>query len=173
MKFNSARFNIYLVAVAVLLCGCVSDKKKDPEEVVLLRFHLEVTPDQSDDTTPVTVYRNNPLQLTVQKEPFLTEEYVDHAHLVEEPGGAFSMQFKFAWQGTSVLDGVSMENVGRRVAVFCLFGKAPRWLGAPAMRGRISDGVFTFTPDASREEAEKIVKALNKAVEKAKKKDQW
>jgi hypothetical protein len=173
MMLCLARFNIYLAAAALLLCGCVSDKKPDPEQTVALRFHLEVAPGESEDSTPVTVFRDNPMQVNVQKEPFLTEEYIEHASVIDESGGAFSLQLKFAWQGASLLDGATMANPNHRIVVFCLLGRAPRWLGAPVIRKRISDGVLTFTPDASREETERIVKGLNKAVEKEKKKDQW
>ena len=50
-----------------------------------------------------------------------------------------------------------------------MFGASPDWLAAPLIRRPIADGVLTFTPDASREEAEKIVKGLNNVTEKIKK----
>ena len=36
-----------------------------------------------------------------------------------------------------------------------------RWLAAPRISQRIKDGVLVFTPDATREEAERIVRGLN------------
>ena len=37
---------------------------------------------------------------------------------------------------------------------------------APAVSKRISDGLFVFTPDASREEADEIVMGLNNVAKK-------
>jgi hypothetical protein len=44
-----------------------------------------------------------------------------------------------------------------------------RFLGAPLITKRITDGVFVFTPDATREEAERIVAGLNNVIAKLKK----
>jgi hypothetical protein len=57
--------------------------------------------------------------------------------------------------------------------VFCKFGRDPRWLAAPQITKHLSAGVFTFTPDATREEAERIVTGLNNVAEKVKKDSKW
>jgi hypothetical protein len=41
-----------------------------------------------------------------------------------------------------------------------------RWLAAPVIPRRISNGVLTFTPDASREEADLIAIGLNNVAKK-------
>ena len=41
-----------------------------------------------------------------------------------------------------------------------------RWLAAPVISHRISDGVLVFTPDATREEAEEIALGLNNVSKK-------
>ena len=43
-----------------------------------------------------------------------------------------------------------------------------RWLAAPLIRQRISDGTLSFSPDASREEMERLVFGLNEALRKEK-----
>ena len=58
----------------------------------------------------------------------------------------------------------------RRIAIFSQFGPA-RWLGAPIYQQKISNGVVFFTPDASRSEAERIVRGLNNVARKLKTKD--
>jgi hypothetical protein len=40
-----------------------------------------------------------------------------------------------------------------------------RWLAAPRITGRIADGRLEFTPDATRDEAERIVHGLNRVAE--------
>jgi len=84
--------------------------------------------------------------------------------------GTFDIQVKFDWHGTLVLDNVTTSNPGRRIAVFSQFGKEGRWLAAPRPERRISDGTLTFTPDATREEAERIVRGINNLAAKIKKK---
>ena len=47
-----------------------------------------------------------------------------------------------------------------------------RWLAAPILQQRIRDGLLVFTPDATREEAERIVRGL-KNVAKTVQKHNW
>ena len=68
-----------------------------------------------------------------------------------------------------MLEQGTIGNRGRKIAIFCRSGKDMkefRWLAAPAITHRISDGVFIFTPDASRGEAEEIVAGLNNVSKK-------
>ena len=66
------------------------------------------------------------------------------------------------------------KNAPRRIAageiaIFSQFGeemKDYRWLAAPVINRRISDGVLVFTPDATREEAEEIALGLNNVAKK-------
>ena len=44
-----------------------------------------------------------------------------------------------------------------------------RWLAAPLITKRISDGVFIFTPDASKEETERIVNGLKNVIKQLQK----
>ena len=48
-----------------------------------------------------------------------------------------------------------------------------RWLAAPVIPSRIGNGVLTFTPDASREEADQIVLGLNNVAKKVQDKSSW
>ncbi len=47
------------------------------------------------------------------------------------------------------------------------------WLAAVLIRQRISDGLFRFTPDASRAEGNRIVRGLRNVIGKEKKKEQF
>ena len=66
------------------------------------------------------------------------------------------------------------SKCSRTFAVLCRFGpkfKEVRWLNAPYISRRISNGIFQFTPDASREETEQIILGLKHTVEKDAKKN--
>lgn len=169
------RFNIYLlVLAATFLCGCKTMGNKQDKQLSTLRVHLEVTPEPMDFSTTVKVFRAKPLEVTVDKSPFLTEANVSGAKVVEMHGG-FALQIQFNQEGTWLLEEYTTTNPGRHLAIFSEFGwkkLKSRWLAAPMIRKRISDGVLTFTPDATREEAEEIALGLNN-VAKKNKKSQW
>ena len=62
------------------------------------------------------------------------------------------------------LEQFTAQYPGRRFAIAAQFGEKElemRWLAAPILNRRITDGILAFTPDASREEAELIVRGLN------------
>jgi len=75
-----------------------------------------------------------------------------------------------------LLEQRSVDSRGQRFAIFCQFGpdlKESRWLAAPIVARRITDGVLVFTPDATRAEAEEIVLGLNNIARVVKKKTKW
>ncbi len=106
--------------------------------------------------------------VNVNRDPFLTEGDIDQARVVDVIGG-FSIEVRLNKHGALVLDMVSGGNKGRRIGIQSQFGET-RWLAAPMITRRMQDGLFVFTPDASREEAERIVRGLNNLVKKLKKK---
>jgi len=84
------------------------------------------------------------------------------AKIVEALGG-FALQIKFNPMGRWQLDQYTGLNIGRHYAIFMMFGNKPavtRWIAAPIISHRISNGVILFTPDCTREEAELIVQGL-------------
>jgi preprotein translocase subunit SecD len=106
--------------------------------------------------------------VNVQKMPFLNESNVSGAKVVDVVGG-FALRIQFDHAGAALLEQYTVANRGRKIAVFSQFGeeiKTLRWLAAPFISRRIIDGVFVFTPDANREEAEEIARGLNNVVKK-------
>jgi preprotein translocase subunit SecD len=174
MMTKWARFNIYLMAAMALLltCGCKSAEKKKKELATEISLHLETNQDGTEYNETVPIYRESPIYVNIEKSPFLDTADIEQAKLVDDLG-SFSIQLKMNWHGTQVLQGVTTGNRGKRIAIFGRFGKGPRWLGAPVINKSISDGVFTFTPDASREEAERIVRGLNNISKALKENDSW
>jgi preprotein translocase subunit SecD len=170
------RFNLYLmlgVALA-LMPGCQTPDEE--KQVATLRLHLEAANPSTDRSVTVPVYRARPVSVTIDKQPFLTEANVAEARVVEVLGG-FDLQIKFDREGTWLLESCSAANPRKRAAIFSVFGdklkKQSRWLGAPVIAGRITSGVFTFTPDATREEAEQIALGLNNVARKNEEENKW
>jgi hypothetical protein len=176
MMIGRNRFNIYLLLslAAAFGVGCLTLNKPD-KQMSTLRVHLEANPDESSYTTSVPIYREKPVSITVDKIPFLTELDVSEAKVIDVMGG-FELSIKFNKHGSWLLEGYSTGNLGKHFAVFSQFGKTAkesRWLAAPTFSRRITNGGMIFTPDATREEAERIVLGLNNVAKKAKEADKW
>ncbi len=156
MKTRFPRFNTYLLVLA-LGVGCHSLARK---QASTLRLHLEVNADGTDRNAPVTVGRNEmAFQVNVENEPFLKERNIKQASVVDAMG-SFAIMVQYDRRGTWLLEQYSAANKGKRIAIMSQFGQV-RWLAAPKFTQRIADGTLVFTPDATREEAERIVKGLN------------
>jgi preprotein translocase subunit SecD len=165
MKICRRHINIILL-LAGALAGCESSK--DQKELSQIELHLETSADGTDFTQTVPIYRAAPNYLTVERSSSIDERDLVKASVVDENG--FAIQLQFDEHGVLVLENLTRGNPGRRIAVLARFGES-RWLAAPLSPKPIIDGKFTFTPDATREEAERIVRGLNNEVEELKKKN--
>ena len=68
-----------------------------------------------------------------------------------------------------MLEQYSAANPGKHFAIFGQWGEKladGRWLAAPLITHRIADGMLSFTPDMSREEADRLVLGLNNVAKK-------
>ncbi len=173
MTIRRQRFNIYLLVTlaAVALCGCRSTGDKRSKKLLsTARFYLETGRYSSKASERVPIYRAQPSWINVEQTPFLSEADVAQAEVVDVEGG-FALRIRFDHAGATRLEICTVENKGRRIGVFSQFGEKiqdHRWLAAPLITHRISDGVLIFTPDASREEAEEIAQGLNNVAKKVK-----
>ena len=173
MLIRFVGFNLYLfLALAVgLSTGCRSPEShtKSVEKKVLstLRVHLEARPDPMGRTETADVYRDSPTRFTIEKAPFLTEANVKEAKVTDVTGG-FALQIQLDRQGSWLLEQYTSGNPHKHLVIASQF-VAPgeekinlgRWLAAPEIRNHITDGLLIFTPDATREEAERIALGLN------------
>jgi len=165
MVISAARFNTYLMlfAALVIAAGCQTVQSKRKKQTAAIRVHLEAFRDGTTFNELVTIGRSSPMEINVQKTPFLTEDNVASAKIVDAVGG-FGLQIQFDRQGTMLLEQYSASNPRKRLAIFSQFGEKlewARWLAAPMIYRRIPDGVLTFTPDADREETAQIELGLN------------
>ena len=157
MAGRFGRFNVYLIfCAAVFCCGCEATRKKEGST---LRLYHEVNPGPAGHSMTVSVYRSDPVFVHVHDTPFLNEGEIAEASVVDAPG-SFQIMVQYNRRGTWLLEQFTTQYKGRRIAILSQFGDA-RWLAAPVINTRISDGLLVFTPDASREEAERIVRGLN------------
>lgn len=170
MKVRLTRFNLYFAAFLVLFSACKSpEDKKKGKEASTLRLFLEVPGSGMDRSTGVPIYRKDPIMVSVEREPFLTEADLDSAAVIEARGG-FSIEAQFNGHGALLLENVTVSHKGQRIAIQSHFGET-RWLGAPVITRRIPNGQLVFAPDATREEANRIVRGLTNVIAKIKKKE--
>jgi hypothetical protein len=172
MNFCRRRFNLYFLPVMVLLAlvsGCQSTKKlvhhKD-EPVGIVRIHVESESSQEGFTKSISVMRSHPVTVNITTDPIVTEADVTGARLLSAPGGGFVIELKFEETAGWKLEQISAINPGKHLVIFAQWNDKPedgRWLAAPKITRRMAGGILTFTPDASHEEAEKLVKGLNEA----------
>lgn len=182
MRAWTNRINIYLaVALAIVLTGCASSKKDKPKTVLdkkgkertFLRVFIQEDPDGTDRTAKVQIYRANPVTINVHKEAFLDEVNLAKASVVDDIGG-FALKLEFNRRGTWLLENQTTAYKGRQMVIAALFGDTVdklRFLAAPYVNEPIKDGVLRFTPDATREEAERIALGLNNIIVEVKKKN--
>ena len=164
MRIRVFRFNLYLLLALGLAVGCRSDKSKyTKRDQASLRLYLEVNRDGSDSNEPVLIGRQAPFALNVEKKAFLTEFNIEKASVVDALGG-FSICLRFDKEGGWLLEQYTTAQKGKHIAIAAEFGQL-RWLAAPLITQRIADGMLVFTPDASRDEAERIVSGLNRVAE--------
>ena len=164
MIIRVARFNSYFwvaLLVGVCLTGCQSPESKKKKLGASLRVHLEVA-DPRMDHVIAPIYRAQPVNIRVEKSPFLTELNVADAKVVDSQGVlavVITLERKGAW----ILENYTAANSRRHYAIYAQWGEKAentRWMAAPIINYRITDGTLSFTPDATREECEMIVQGL-------------
>jgi hypothetical protein len=171
MKIWPLPFNIYLLLFLMgISFGCntpheskTAEEKKKAKEASTLRLYLE-EPHAGDHSGGVPIYRQSPIMISVDREPFLTEADLQSASVIDVRGG-FQIRAQFNGHATLLLENVTVSHKGQRIAIESFFGEM-RWLGAPVITHRISNGEIVFTPDATREESERIVRGLSNVVAK-------
>ena len=170
MVIRPSRFNIYLLLAAALITvvGCKTFSSKSKKQIATLRVHLEAPHDPSEMTERVSVLRASPISVKIEKTPFLNETHVTLASVIEA-NEEFIISIQLNQQGQRLLEQYSSNNPQRRFAIRSQFRQGTnvfdRWLAAPLITRRISDGVLSFSPDADREETGIFVEGLNTAAE--------
>jgi hypothetical protein len=172
MKVCARRFNTYLALLALLFCfcGCLTDKKS--KEISAVRVHLQSNPNDPGASDTVSVLRADPVSVNIGHDPILTEVNVVAARVIDVPGG-FAVEIRFDESATLMLEQYTASNPGRHLVIFGQWGEKladGRWLAAPLITHRISDGLLAFTPDISRAEADRFVRGLNNLYAKTHKK---
>ncbi len=161
MKAITRQFNLFLALMSLaILCGCQTNKKN--KEVSALRLHIEASSNDSGLTQTVKVLRSDPMLIVVEKEAVLTEANLIEAKVIDARGG-IAIQIQFDESSALVLEQYSAANPGKHFVIFGQWGQKledGRWLAAPLITHRITGGSLSFTPDMSREEADRLVLGL-------------
>jgi preprotein translocase subunit SecD len=170
MNFYARGFNLYLLLLAGLFAGagCQSDKDKGDKHLASLRLHLENRAQLPGVGKTVSVIRANPVLVTINEDPVLTEASIVRANLLDTPVG-YAVEVKFDETGTYTLEQYTSAYEGKHFVIFGQWSENStnsRWLAAPLITHRIVNGVFAFTPDASHEEAKQLVLGLNNMAKK-------
>lgn len=171
MKFGTVRFNSYFVLlIAACLTACESTNpsgaKKASSEVATLRIHMETHPDPIL-SRQIVVGRETPQTFSVTPAQ-LSEGNLVAAKILEGADEQFAIHLQFDREGARTLEMLSMSYRGKRLALGAQLPD-PRWIGTFRMDRRIADGTLLFRPEATREEAGRIVRLLNNTVAKLKK----
>lgn len=146
-----------------LFCGCQTEKKKEKEKIAALRVYLQASSSEAGATKTITLLRATPVSVTVANDPVLTEANILTAKVINTPGG-FAIEIQFDDSGTLELEQYTASNPGRHFVIFGQWGDKlakSRWLAAPLITHRISNGVLAFTPDITRADADQVVLGLN------------
>ena len=175
MKACPWRFNINLRIMGMILlglaCGCKTTSSKNEKPATLLRFYAQTNPYGPEDHLVATVGRSIPFQVAVRTQPFLTEIYVMEASVVKGVGGV-EIAVRFDKEGSWILEQYTASYMSRHFAIYSQFGQE-RWLAAPVVTRRISDGVFRFTPDATEEEVMRIVEGLQEVAKEVREENRY
>jgi hypothetical protein len=168
-----------LTLALAVLCGCQTAESKRKKQLARLGLYLEVNPDATQSSEPVPIYRGSPVIMNVQKQPFLGEKMIKEAKVIDVVGG-FALVIQFDRKGTWLLEQYTGANRSRHFAIFSQWVQPPseelnngRWLAAPKIADRITDGLVSFTPDATREEADQIALGLNNLATKLETNSKW
>ncbi len=168
MSARRSPFNTYLLLALLLGIGILTacqtpEERHRAKQTARLTVHLEDTTNQTD-TNYLAVATIAGVQVFFNRRPMLTEDHLDSAALVGTPDGGYALQITFNDRGRLMLESVTAGNRSRRLIVFSEFGTkektVQRWLAAPKIPRRLTDGILIFTPDATREEAQDIVYGL-------------
>jgi preprotein translocase subunit SecD len=176
MKSRSRRFNIYLLGLMLTaVAGCKTPEESRIENTkAVLRFYVEATPDGLDRYQKVDIAG---VQFNATKSHVLDESSLSRVAVVSTRDRGYALQVDFDDHGKLVLDAITSEARGKHLIIFTQFGVKKtvqdRWLAAPLITRRISNGQIVFSPNATREEADEIALGLNNVIAKRVNKPWW
>jgi preprotein translocase subunit SecD len=167
MKIWRRNINAFFWALALMcvLSACkTTEEKKEAKEQTLIKIHLEVVSDNNSDRADVPVYRSRPMMVHIDTKEILNNMDITGASVVDVRDG-FGIRITFDAHGSRVLENISSRNMGRRLVIYAAWPEI-RWLAAPLISHRLGNGELVFTPDATHEEAERIVRGINNVAKK-------
>ncbi len=156
---------LMLLAASALAQEKTKGKEKKPKDPEFLRVYFESPRDTTSRAMEARVGRSSPMVITVEKLPILSESHIKIVEVVSGEGGS-SLRITFNRMGRRLLENYTATGIGRRLVLQTQFDEEARWLGAPRITRRISDGILLFAPDATPEELDRLVRGVTKWVKK-------
>ena len=173
MKSWRRNINAFFCALALICLSSAcktTEEKKEEKKQTLVKIFLEIGRGEKSSETDVPVYREHPFLVHIDTTELLNNMDITEASVVDVEGG-YGIRIKFDAHGARVLENITARNAGRHLVVYAAFPEI-RWLAAPMIKHRIADGALVFTPDATREETERIVQGINNVAKKVAKGEQ-
>src|SRR5436190_13944130 len=114
-------FNAYLLlVVATLAVGCKSaEERRQARSLTTFRLHLEANQGGTESAAVIEIAG---AKLSVNNAPFLDEQSVTNAAVVDTRDGGFAIRVQYDRHGALVLDSATRSNRGRHMAIFTQFG---------------------------------------------------
>ena len=174
MKIRRVGINTFLLLfLALHIAACKTDEeKKRDKELTSLQVCLAAEAPANDRGSAVAIGRTPLMYVKLEKSGFLDTGDILRARLVDniDKVGGWAIAVQFDSHGTLLLDSMTSRYKGMHLAIM-LGAKEERWVAAPLINHRITNGYLVFTPEATREEAERYVRGLNNIAKKIHKDD--
>lgn len=165
--------NVFFMGVVmVLLGGCSSMQGPVPggRSGAMLFIFVESASRDPELTRRIEWHEANPREAHVEREPVMQPlSFLTEAKLHESVAGGQVAELHFNFRGTQLLEAMSIEQRGRRLFLVAWYLRSKqdkdltsRCIGVHALRGVNSSGRLFFTPDATPEEAGRLMAAFNK-----------
>ena len=161
------------LAVIVIFTGCnyPIDTKRSKAQFA---FFIEEFPQQGKKTKLLKIYQARPKLVHVDPKPVLVGDpgILKESLLIDTQDGLHAIQLNFTTRGQALMEYLTTNYRDRRLYVVVAQsdqsktnGVNSRCIGASYIQGTIRASSIAFTPDASRDESERIVRLINKTLE--------
>ena len=135
---------------------------------------IEGFPQQGEDTKLLKFYQAKPRLVHINPNPVLRGDsgMITSSRVIDTQDGLHAIQLDFTTLGQSIMEHVTTNYRARRLYVVVAQSDdhsktnrvKMRCIGAKYIQQTVSAPYMVFTPDASREESENIVKLANKTL---------
>ena len=164
--------SIMIIAVGCNYANYSVETKRDKAQFALF---VEGFPQQGEDTKLLKFYQASPRFVHIDPNPVLKGDsgMITASKVIDTQDGLYAIQLDFTTLGQSVMEHITTNFRSRRLYVVVAQSAdnsktnrvEMKCIGAKYIQQTISAPYMIFTPDATREESEDIIKLVNKTLE--------